>query len=65
MSNLRIMASARAAKAYVSSAVAALAFAIPVVDDGLTASDALGIASAALVAFQLTYWTSNAKAPDQ
>jgi hypothetical protein len=57
------MLSGRAAKAYVGGAVAALAFAAPVVDDGLTASEALGILSAALVAFQAVFWTSNDRTP--
>lgn len=62
---MRVMLSARAAKAYVGAAVAAIAFATPVVDDGLAASEALGIAGAALVAFQAVFWTSNSKADKQ
>lgn len=59
----RVMLSARAAKAYVGAAIAAVAFAGPVVDDGLTASEALGIVGVALVAFQGVFWTTNAKTP--
>lgn len=59
---IRVMASGRAAKAYVAGAVAGLAFAGPVVDDGLTASETLGILGAALVAFQAVFWTSNRSA---
>lgn len=59
MNAVRTMLSARAAKAYTSAAVAALAFAAPVVDDGLSASESLGIISAAVVAFQAVYWTTN------
>lgn len=47
----------RSAKAIVASAVAGLSFAIPVVDDGLAASEALGIVLAAIVGFQAVYWT--------
>lgn len=47
------------AKAIVGGAVAALAFAGPVVDDGLTVSEVLGIVLAGLVGFQGVYWTKN------
>lgn len=47
------------AKAYVAGAIAAVSFAIPVVDDGLLPSEGLGIVLAALVAFQAVYWTNN------
>lgn len=60
---LRTMASPAAAKAYVAAGIAALAFAVPVVDDGLAVSEALGILSAALVAFQGVFWTTNRPAP--
>lgn len=56
---LRTMASAKAAKAYVAAAVAALSAAVPLVDDGLTSSEVLGVIAAALVAFQTVYWTTN------
>lgn len=48
-----------AAKAWVGAAVAALSFAIPVADDGLVASEWLGILLAGLVAWQGVYWTTN------
>ena len=47
------------AKAIVGGALAALAFAIPVVDDGISLADALGIVLAALAGFQGVYWTTN------
>lgn len=46
-------------KAVVSGAAAAIAFAVPVVDDGLVASETLGIISAFLVAFTAVYFTNN------
>lgn len=61
---LAVMASARAAKAYVGALVAAASTAVPLVDDGVTASEALLIAGAALVGFQTVFWTSNAPAPE-
>lgn len=63
MKAVRTMLSARAAKAYAAAASAGLAFAIPVAGDGVDLPELLGIAAAALGAFQLTYWTSNAKTP--
>ena len=48
-----------AAKAWVAAAVAALSFAVPVVDDGIVVSEVLGILLAALVAWQGVYWTKN------
>lgn len=47
------------AKAIVGGLLAALAFAVPVVDDGLTVSEILGIAAALVAGFQGVYWTSN------
>lgn len=47
------------AKAIVAGLVAGLSFAVPVVDDGLVASEALGIALAALTGWQLVFWTRN------
>lgn len=47
------------AKAIVGGLVAALSFAVPVVDDGLAVSEVLGITLAALVGFQGVYWTRN------
>lgn len=49
----------KAAKAYVAGAIAALAFAVPGVDDGFTLSEALGAVAAFLVGFQGVYWTTN------
>jgi|JI10StandDraft_1071094.scaffolds.fasta_scaffold943590_2 hypothetical protein len=49
-------------KAIVAGAVAGLAFAIPVVDDGLVASEILGIALAVLTGHQAVYWTKNKQA---
>lgn len=46
-------------KAIVAGVVAALSYAVPVVDDGLVASEGLGIALAALVGWQAVYWTEN------
>lgn len=46
-------------KAVVSGAAAAIAFAVPVVDDGLVPSETLGIISAFLVAFTAVYFTNN------
>lgn len=62
MSHLKQMLSGRAAKAYAAGAVAAIAFATPVVDDGLLVSEVLGIVGAFLVGFQAVFWTSNAPA---
>lgn len=47
------------AKAIVGGLLAGLAFAIPVVDDGLTVSEILGIVAALAAGFQGVYWTSN------
>ena len=54
----------RAAKAYVGALVAALSYAVPVVDDGLLPSEGLGIILAALVGFQAVYWVSNPTSDD-
>jgi len=54
----------RAAKAYVGAAVAALSYAVPVVDDGILPSEALGVVLAALVGFQAVYWVSNTTSDD-
>ena len=48
-----------AAKAIVGSAIATLSYFVPVVDDGITASEWLGGLAAAFVAFNAVYWTSN------
>ena len=50
-------------KAIVGALVAALSYAIPVIDDGLAASEVLGIVLAAVVGFQAVYWTSNDPQP--
>lgn len=48
-------------KAIVAGLVAGISYAVPVVDDGLVPSEGLGIALAALVAWQAVYWTPNRK----
>ena len=48
------------AKAIVGALVAGASFAIPVVDDGLVASEVLGILVAALVAFTAVWGVPNA-----
>jgi hypothetical protein len=53
------MLSRKSTKAFVGGAVAALAFAIPVVDDGVVMSEGLGIVSAFVVGFQTVYWVRN------
>lgn len=47
-------------KAIVAAVVAAGSFAIPVVDDGLTVSEILGIVVAALVALSAVFGVKNA-----
>lgn len=47
----------KAAKAYVAAAIAAGSFLAPVVDDGLAASEAIGVLVAGLTAWQAVYWT--------
>lgn len=47
------------AKALVSGVVAGLAFLLPGVDDGVSASEAIGATLAALTAWQAVYWTDN------
>ncbi len=51
------------AKAIVAELVAALAFAIPVVDDGLVVSEVLGIVLALLTGAGVTYAVPN-RAPE-
>lgn len=46
-------------KAIVAGLAAAIAFAIPVVDDGLKPSEGLGIAGAFLTAYIATYFVKN------
>ena len=48
------------AKALAGGAVAAIAFATPVVDDGLVASEVLGIVSAFLIGLGVVYRIPNA-----
>lgn len=48
-------------KAITAGIVAGLSFAIPVVDDGVTLSDVLGIALATIVGWQATYWVKNSE----
>ena len=52
----------RQAKAIVAGVVAGLSFAVPVVDDGLAPSEALGIALAALVGWQAVFWVKDKEA---
>jgi hypothetical protein len=53
-----------AAKAWVAAAVAGLAVAQDAADHGFTLGECLGMAGAALVAFQAVYWTSNGPKDD-
>lgn len=53
------MLSGRAAKAYVAGTVAGLSAAIAVADKGFTVAEMLGIASAFVIGFQTTFWTTN------
>lgn len=46
-------------KAITAGIVAGLSYAIPVVDDGLSAAEGLGIVLAAVVGWQAVYWTTN------
>lgn len=48
-----------ALKAVIAGAAAAIAFATPVVDDGLVASEILGIVGAFIIAFNAVYWVNN------
>ena len=47
------------AKAVVAMMIAQLAFAIPIVNNGVTVVEFLGILLAGLVAYQGVYWTEN------
>ena len=47
------------AKAFTGAVVAGASFAIPVIDDGLTASEVLGITVAALTAFGMVWGVPN------
>lgn len=47
----------RQAKAIVAGLIAGLTFAIPAADKGFTVAEGLGIALAAVVGYQATYWT--------
>lgn len=47
------------AKALVAGAIAAISFAVPVVDDGVVPSEVGGILLAFIVAWQGVYWVSN------
>lgn len=51
------------AKAVVAGLIAAISFAIPVVDDGLVASELLGIVLAGLVGSGITYAVPNRRPP--
>lgn len=47
----------RQAKAIVAGIVAGLGFAVPAASGGLDLPESLGIALAALIGYQATYWT--------
>lgn len=49
------------AKAVLAAIIAALSFAIPVVDDGVTVSEVLGVILAGLVALGAVYATPNSE----
>lgn len=49
------------AKAALAGTIAAISFAIPVVDDGVTASEVLGILLAGLVGLGVVYRVPNAE----
>lgn len=49
-------------KAIVGAIIAGASFAVPVVDDGLVASEVLGIMLAIVVGFQGVYWANNSEA---
>lgn len=51
------------AKAILAGLAAAISFAIPCVDDGLTASESLGIALAGLTALGIVYQVPNKPKP--
>lgn len=61
-SQLRTMASARAAKAYVAGVIAGIGSLAPVAGDGIDGVELLAAAGVALAAFQGVYWTTNAPA---
>jgi len=46
-------------KAIMGGLTAGIAFAIPVVDDGILLSEYLGIAGAFIAGFNAVYWTRN------
>lgn len=62
MDNLKVMFSAKAAKAIVAGVVAAITAATLASVDGFTSTEVLTIFGALVVTFQATYWTPNAKA---
>lgn len=62
MEQIKAMASAQAAKAFVASFLAAFAAATVALPDGFTPSEILTILTALFLTFQATYWTNNAKA---
>lgn len=61
MNNLQTMFSTQSRKAYVATLIAAIGAATIAADGGFTVTEWLTIAGVALVAFQGTYWTSNAQ----
>jgi hypothetical protein len=64
-SQLRTMASARAAKAYVAGAIAGIGSLAPVAGDGISGVELLIASGVTLAAFQGTFWVSNGPAAEQ
>ena len=62
--NVTVARPAEYAKAIIGAMVAGASFAIPVVDDGLVASEVLGSLVAALVAFTAVWAVPNAAPAD-
>jgi hypothetical protein len=61
MGAINSMFSAKAAKAYVASIIAAISTATVAAPDGFTSTEILTILGAFFVTFQATFWTTNAK----
>jgi len=62
MNTIKQIASTQSRKAFVATLIAAIGSATIAADGGFTTTEWLTIAGVALVAFQATYWTSNAQA---
>ena len=60
MNNIKTMFTTQSRKAYVAALIAGISAATIAADQGFTTTEWLTIAGAVLVAFQATYWTSNA-----